>query len=571
VNRLNQLFSTDSELNLQLFEALGLLTILAIAFLRPMFGSGWFRKAEFVLGKIARRRRVSVSLIGILAAGTGAAMSLLFEMPRPQIHDEFSYLLAADTFSHFRLSNPTHPMWVHFESFHIIHQPTYASKYPPAQGLVLAAGQLISGYPIVGVWISMGLACAAVCWMLQAWVKPSWALLGGLFAVMRLGLLGGVLPNSGFGYWSQSYWGGAVAAMGGAMVFGALRRIVVKPLIRYSLVLAVGISVLANCRPYEGLLVSIPALVALGVLVLGKKRPPIRRVITRIILPVIAVFATTGTAMGFYNLRVTGSIFRVPYQVHEATYSSAPIFLWQPLRPEPVLRHKAMRDYWTGWVLNSYKDQRSAVAVIARSQDKITVLCSFYIGILLLPSLSTFPWVLRDGWMRLAFFTCCSLIIGLLVVPGILPHYGAPMAALIFAFVLRGMRYLRLWRWNSRPSGLFMVRAIPVMCVASVVIPIAQKMDNHVNWARYRAAILRSLDKEGCHLIIVRYGPQHSFHDEWVYNDADIDAAKVVWARELDEIQNRRLIQYFRARRVWLLEADKSPPQLVAYSPADPN
>jgi len=131
-----------------------------------------------VIAGVARRRWLSIGLVFCISFAATSALSIRRGYPLPYVHDEFSYLLAGDTFAHGRLTNPTPADWEHFESMHILVRPSYQSKYPPGQGLFLALGQVVFGHPIWGVWISTALACAAGCWMLYAFASSPWALLG---------------------------------------------------------------------------------------------------------------------------------------------------------------------------------------------------------------------------------------------------------------------------------------------------------------------------------------------------------------------------------------------------------
>ena len=83
----------------------------------------------------------------------------------------------------------------------------------------------------------------------------------------------------------------------------------------------------------------------------------------------------------------------------------------------------------------------------------------------------------------------------------------------------------------------------------------------------FRPLIQEQLDAmPGMHLVIVRYTFGHDALMEWVYNGADIDHSRVVWARGIPGADLKPLLDYFRGRRVWLVEADASPPRLTAYA-----
>src|SRR6184192_4311020 len=141
---------------------------LVAAFVQPAIGSRWFERVEALLSQLSQRRALSIVLVGVTALLLRAAVLPIEPIPSPVVHDEFGYLLAADTFSHGRLTNPPHPMWEHLESFNVIQRPTYQSYPQQGQGLALAQGKVVFGNATWGVWSSMAIMCSTICWMLQA-------------------------------------------------------------------------------------------------------------------------------------------------------------------------------------------------------------------------------------------------------------------------------------------------------------------------------------------------------------------------------------------------------------------
>ncbi len=537
------------------------------------FPSRWLGWWEGPLARLARRKRLAILVAAFSPLVLRALLLPWFPIPEPRNHDEFSFLLAADTFAHGRLANPQHPLWVHFESMHILVRPAYASAFPIAQGVALAVGKVLFGHPWVGVWLSVGLMCGAVCWMLQAWLPPRWALLGAVLVILRLGVSS---------YWMNTYWGGAVAAAGGALVLGALPRIVARNSAcgrwRHAVVMGLGLAVLANSRPFEGAIFAGAIAVALLAWMLGRNGPPRAAALRYIVLPLALLGALTGAGMAYYFARVTGKPWVAPYTLYRSTMTMAPHFLWQAPRPQPLYNNRELRHFYTGWEMNRYLSAR--IALLRNLVQKTGTYWRFYLGPLLTIPLVTLPFFWRDRRARQALLVAAVFPLALVGQVWHNPHYAAPATGLVVLIVVMGMRRLRLWRWRQRPVGLCLVRGLPAACAVMLLVKVcaASLPAPESEWASWRwpapgglarARILSELESSGDkHLVLVRYPALRDPGDEWVYNGADIDGSRVVWARELDAASNAKLVRHFEGRRVWLVEPGRPSVRLIPYQDA---
>lgn len=529
-----------------------------------------FRSLELAFGRFAHRRLLAVFAVGASVVTLRAALIPVLGIPQPRWHDEFSYLLAADTFAHGRLTNPTHPMWIHFETIHEIERPTYMSIYPPAQGLVLALGQMLSPsstgqeefeHAWIGQLLITGCMCSALCWMLQAWVPASWALLGGLLAALWLGLLT---------YWMNGYWCASLPAFAGALVLGAWPRLRQRPLLRNAVLLALGLIILANTRPYEGLFFSLP--IAWDMLRwLLRDRPPITLVATRVIVPIVIVLLLGALATGFYYSRVTGSPWQMTYAVDRAQYGMTPFFLWQKPLPDKTYNHAVLSNYYRR-ELNDFESERTLRGYLDHLAGGAGLWWRFYLGPLLTLPLLSLPWLIREKKMALPLAICAATSCALAVESWHLPHYFSPATGALYILIVQGLRHLRVWRRHSGSYGRAAVRLIPLLACGIIVLQGAL-LAAHTRFEAAaphgivaRGAIVRMLDQlPGPQLVLVSYSAEHDVDEEWVYNDASIDAAKVVWARHMNDVADAELLQYFEGRKVWRLNADDPSPHLDPY------
>ena len=515
-------------------EILGIMLILKYL-ARPL------QQLKFGWRHLARRRTLCILLAGAIPVLLHLAF---YPRPEPSQADEFAYLLQADTFAHGRLANPQRPLWEHFEQFHVISQPVFAAKYQPLPAAFLAAGQKM-GSPYYGVLISAALTFSAVLWMLYGWLPPSYALLGWVIALVTWG------PST---YWMNSYWGGLVPALGGILVTGAWPRLRERVTLRDSMLLGLGIVVLAASRPYEGLVLCVAAC---GSLLWANARG------WRWILGAAPVVAAGLAVLLYYNFKVAGSPWVLPYFVHDRQYAAIGGFIFQhPKTLLPVYRHPEFKRLFAEWFVKDW------VVYRADPLSKLRFVWGFYFASWpLILALVCAPFALKNLRLRWAAVLLGLFFVGLFMLTGILPHYAAPAVGLLLVFEVGGLHWLRYWNPQGKPLGSLLARVALLAMVLLFVQNVIQKPASYSSgppaFKALRKRLIAQLDvAPGKQLVLVRYSPEHNPYMDFVVNGAEFEQERILWARAMGADADRSVVDYFHDRRIWILDGDEANPQL---------
>lgn len=511
---------------------LGVALVLAVVFL-----------CRSALGRIASRLAEQPVVAMAVAGVTPVLLRLLLlpkhPVPTPRVADDFSYLLLGDTLAHFRLANPVHPMHRFFEGVFILQEPSYASNFPLGQGLALALGQLL-GNPWFGVLLSAGAMCALMVWMLRAWVSPVWALAGGILAGFEFGPLS---P------WMNTYWGGAVSACAGCLIFGALPRLARESRTRDAVILGAGLGLQMLSRPFEFVLV----LVSLALFRIPRRS---------LAVGALALLPAAGLTL-LQNKAVTGNWTELPYVLSRYQYGIPTTFRFQPVpAPHRTLTVEQKIDY---------ESQAETHERKAPWTERFRFLRFFFLA----PLYVALPFALRwlsDRWFLRALGVLVIVWLGTGLYPYFYPHYIAAVACL---FVLVSVRAVESLSRVHADAGLLVMALclahffywFGIHAMGSTNVELAAS--RYESWDEVnapdpegRASLSRQLEAApGKHLVFIRYSVRHGAM-EWIYNAADIDDSRVIRALDLGEEEDARLIARYPDRTVWLLEPDARPLQL---------
>lgn len=193
------------------------------------------------------------------------------------------------------------------------------------------------------------------------------------------------------------------------------------------------------------------------------------------------------------------------------------------------------------------------------------------------------PWLVTDRRIRLPVVVLFVAMAAVSITVSFQVHYWGPFIAVIWLIITQSIRHLGCVRWGRRPIGAAYMALLPAALAVMLVVcgleraratpsntvyqyKACCKLPESIHPMYQRHVAERQLAQTpGRPLVIVRYTPEHDYLFDWVYNRADIDASKLVWAYDMSIERNKELVEYFSDRTVWLAEPDVKPYRLSPY------
>jgi hypothetical protein len=376
---------------------------------------------------------------GLVLTSTAAAFVVLLACAElahvrgdrlPRVTDEFSYLVLSNALATGAVfQTPSLPAEF-IDAPHVLTSPVYASKYFPAQSVFLAVGEAVWRRPVVGVWLSAACATFAMCWMLGGFMATRWAILGTALFALQYGI---------YSYWSQSYWGGMVPAMAGALLLGAAPRLVSSPSHSAAAAMAFGVALLVSSRPLEGAIVTLPIGVFLIRRYIQEPRP---WGALQIAAGPIVILAAVVALLAAYSAKSTGRWWLVPYVAHEARYQNSPPLVFMSEPGPRVYSSTSLRRYYER-ELDWYREQTTGRGFLRHASVKLAAWWMFYWSIPLACPLIIGA-LRRGGFLRVSQW----LLVGCY---GVILAFGPVEGAAwgLFALIVAGCQWMVTYRAYS--------------------------------------------------------------------------------------------------------------------------